>query len=219
MVSEWSDERLNALFLTYRDRYWPGRLRGYRVSAIAIDSAHGECDTASKSIWIDISRHTSDYEVRSTLLHEMAHAAAGRRSRGHDSRFFTELEHLLRSGARLSIDLAENENRPDISSVPDRFPLSKKALTPAYARRRRSIVGSRDGQRDIGDEVITAFENLGANGVTWTRTLLYAGHEFGLLDVDDCVLASEQAKIPTLRRAHRHGVNLRASFAASGARK
>lgn len=219
MGSEWSDERLNALFRTYRDRYWPGRLRGYRVSVRTLDSAHGQCDTASKSIWIDVARHTTDYEVRSTLMHEMAHAAAGPRSRGHDSRFFAELEHLIRSGARLSIDLAENENRPDISSVPDRFPLSKKTLTRAYTRLRRSIAGSPDEQIDASEELINAFENLGADGITWRKALRLAGHQFGLLDVDDRVLASEQAKIPRLRRAYRRGVKLRASFAESRARK
>jgi|ERR1700678_2560676 SprT-like family len=88
----------------------------------------GLCEWKRKVITIDVERHKSDREVRSTLLHEMAHAAASiRGSRGHDPKFFAQLEKLLRLRAPIAIDTPEAGGVRILANlVPSRFPLLKR---------------------------------------------------------------------------------------------
>jgi hypothetical protein len=73
MRSAWNDNRLKQLFRKYRRQYWPGRLRGYQIRAARLDEAYGQCNVVERVIEIDVESNASDRELRSTVLHEMAH--------------------------------------------------------------------------------------------------------------------------------------------------
>src|ERR1035441_7340506 len=89
----WTEQRLRDIFARYSGKYWRGRLPVYRLVIRAMPNTMGMCDWKRKVITIDVEQHKSDREVRSTLLHEMAHAAAFiRGSREHDLKFFAQLE-------------------------------------------------------------------------------------------------------------------------------
>jgi SprT-like family len=96
--TKWSERRLRHLFERYNQIYWRGKLSGYRPAIGALPSnIVGVCNAPKHAIAIDIAKHATDYGIRGTLLHEMAHAAAHiRGSRGHDVKFFGELERPLR---------------------------------------------------------------------------------------------------------------------------
>lgn len=60
-----------------------------------------------------MSQHWSDRQIRSTLLHELCHAAAEPCSRGHDIYFFLEVEKLLAAGAPIRMDFLNYECASD----------------------------------------------------------------------------------------------------------
>lgn len=203
----WTTEELQDRFARYRDRFWPGRLRRYRVvrGATRTLGAVGECIPSEYLIIIDVDRHASDYALRSTLLHEMAHAAAGARSRGHDSLFLAELEHLLASRARLSMGLPETGHLPALARVPDRFRRVKRALTRAYRQQDRAIEDL-DLEETVDDQCLSdAFRSAGSGGMTWRHALQIVAMTYGLLDIDGKPVDFVLRSLPLYRRAHRDG--------------
>jgi hypothetical protein len=93
----WGESRLTRLFEHYDLRFWSGRLSGWSV----IDSEecaglYGQCDPTRKLILVRLRTHDSDFEVRATVVHEMAHAAS---SLGHDEEWHTEIMRLKALGA------------------------------------------------------------------------------------------------------------------------
>jgi hypothetical protein len=176
--------------------------------------AHGECVYAENLIIVDVEKHTSRHELRSTLLHEMAHAAAGSRSRGHDSKFFAEIEFLLEQGVRLKMGLPETGNLPILDSVPDTFPLAKKALARAYRQVQRKMLRDPMPEFMVDDGYLCAqFEEAGQNGFSWREALLVIGREYGLIDIDEKVLCHVETAVKLYRRAHRTGQNERRQLA------
>jgi hypothetical protein len=107
MKSLWTEQRLVYLFVRYNRRFWRGRLPKVRVCAVALEGSLGEWDTEEREIRIDV-RHQSDREIRSTMLHEMAHLAANATA-GHDhgSKFWAQIERLLRQKAPITIGFPE----------------------------------------------------------------------------------------------------------------
>src|ERR1700674_2334478 len=94
--SAWTAARLARLFDRYRQRYWPTsrRLKTYRVETTSLEGkAYGQCDCKARVLYVDLSLHRSDRELRATVLHEMIHAVVGRG--GHHAPFWTQLEYLL----------------------------------------------------------------------------------------------------------------------------
>src|ERR1700722_3058469 len=71
-MSAWSENRLQDIFAHYNRKYWQGRLPAYRLFVATMPEAMGLCESRSKLITLDVERHKSDREVRSTVLHEMA---------------------------------------------------------------------------------------------------------------------------------------------------
>jgi hypothetical protein len=88
-----TEERLQGMFERYNRKYWKGQLPAYRLAISVMPDAVGRCNWRRKVITINVEAHKSDREIRSTVLHEMAHAAASiRGSHGHDPEFFAQVE-------------------------------------------------------------------------------------------------------------------------------
>jgi len=160
----------------------------YRFVIATMRDAMGLCDSTQKVITIDVERHKSDREVRSTVLHEMAHAAADiRGSRGHDSRFFAEVEKLLYLGAPIAIDIPEAGGvRMLANLVPSRFPLLKRKIDRLEARRSSAIeklIVERNLQARLitDDDILGDFEEA-AMELTWRKAVIAVGLENGLVD-------------------------------------
>jgi len=138
-----SERRLERLFSRYNRLYWNGRLPHYRVVSKGLDGSYGLCEWRRRIISVDVLAHKSDRELRSTVLHEMSHAAAAMRgSRGHDPKFFSQLEMLLRKGAPLTLTINDPEAgnvRLFHNLVPSRFPLLKRKMEHVQDKRNKEI--------------------------------------------------------------------------------
>jgi hypothetical protein len=113
----WPEARLQREFSYLRERYWPGQLRDHALVVARIKPETcfiGLHDSKAKQIIIDLVQHRSDSGVRSTLLHELCHAAAGHRSRGHDIYFFWEVEKLLAVGAPIRVNFVYYEHGREV---------------------------------------------------------------------------------------------------------
>ena len=113
----WTDKRLGRLYELYNQRYWKGKLPSYAVSIAAMEY-WGQCFRERQSICIDIDRHKTDNQTRSTLLHEMAHAASTT-GLAHGYQFWAQIEHLLRQQAPINVSFSE---APGVGNVVDAIP-------------------------------------------------------------------------------------------------
>jgi SprT-like family len=184
----WSEEQLRHIFADYNRKYWRGRLPNYRIVIAAMPDAMGLCDWTRKAITIDVEQHKSDREVRSTLLHEMAHAAASiRGSRGHDPKFFAQLEKLLQLRAPIGIDTPEAGSVRILARlVPSWFPLLKRKIDLAEARRTKDIEGyaaehNLHTQLITDDDILREFEDS-AMELTWRKAVIAVGLRNGMVD-------------------------------------
>jgi len=102
--------------------------------------AFGICDWKRHEITVDIAAHASDAAVRTTLLHEMAHAAETATSQyTHGDGFFQQIEYLLRRHAPISLEMSEMPgHRLPLAAVPKKFPLCRKAAAKLSAAKRRA---------------------------------------------------------------------------------
>ena len=181
----WSVERLRRLFERYNRIYWRGKLSGYRVVMVDLSANHaiGYCNRREKRIEIDIDQHTSDHEVRATLLHEMAHAAA--REPGHSVRFFYQMERLIRLGAPVTVSSPEaGQARILQDIVPKRFPMLRAKMQRVENRRQRKILKASKGQTfsTVTDDMIVGdFKDAALEG-TWRQALIFLGRRYGLTD-------------------------------------
>lgn len=145
--SAWTERRLNHLFARYNVRYWRGRLPKIVIYIRELDGAYGHMDWKQREIVIDLGAHASDRQIRDTLLHEMAHLAAGSKAR-HDSPFFSQVEHLLRQKAPLTVSFSETDDLRILADVvPRRFPLARHLMNRAENRRERMFL---KGRRERG---------------------------------------------------------------------
>jgi hypothetical protein len=208
----WTDVRLQNLFSHYNRRFWKGKLRAFDV--VLDDSmthCRGQIDFKTKRIRIKTAGQ-SDRRVRSTVLHEMAHLAAGRP--GHNSAFFEQLENLLRRKAPLLMDMPENENRPILESVPKGFKRCRSALKHAYRRWYRSMKRELSKLTNVpkespDSEIIGAFEGAGLDGVKWADARAQIGDYYGLHDIDGKPLGPKEEQLLNKgKRAHRWGRDL-----------
>lgn len=187
-VTGWNGKRLGQLFDRYKKRYWRGRLPRYRlVVGPCGEETVGLCDSKRRTITVDVSAHRNDREVRGTMLHEMCHAAA-KRSRGHDVPFFAQTEKLLRARALITVDVPEAGSVRILADlVPRRFPLTRRLMERAEARRREpleeAIKKFKIKPRVItDDDIVRDFESAAIQGLTWEAALLAVGVENGLVD-------------------------------------
>lgn len=182
----WAEDRLRRLFERYHRQFWHGKLSAFKIVIGSCDGALGQCDSKKRVITINIQSHKSDRQVRSTLLHEMCHAASPK-SQGHDVKFFAQLEKLLESGAPIGVEQPEAGRVKILQGVvPSRFPLLKRRMDRAGARRRKPIDALIQAKHlpvtEITDEyILHEFEEL-AWELTWKQALIFVGRENGLVD-------------------------------------
>lgn len=210
----WSEKRLAALFDRYNRRFWNMRLPRWPVRDASLKGAWGQIVVAERVIRIDVTANRTDVNVRSTLLHEMAHLAGydleGGKV-GHNSAFFTHVERLLKLGAPIRVSSAENQRRLDLDSVPRRFRRCRAAMRSEYDEAARWREKSATAAAARGAAITTLdlsedFYELGKNGIRWPNALLTLDTSFGLLDIDDKPLPRFAKLEPAWRRAHRRGL-------------
>jgi SprT-like family len=211
MRTLWSNERLRLLFERYNRIYWRGKLCGYRVvlADLSEKRAIGYCYRREKRIEIDPNQHTSDRELRATLLHEMAHAAA--REPGHGVRFFAQMERLIRLGAPVTVRSPEAGLAQILANiVPKRFPLVREKMEHAENLRARRIIAWQKAHPNVHTENITSemivrdFGDAEACTLTWKWALVAIGLQYGLTDDSGRpVNAWARNVIRRARKAHR----------------
>lgn len=182
------NKRLNRLFNRYNQLYWHGKLAGYRVIPARLQNCLGQCEWRKRSIKIDVLSHRTNRELRSTLLHEMCHAAAGPHgSRGHDLKFFEQMEMLLKKGAPVTVhDPEAGKVRILREVVPARFRLLKRKMERLDARRRNKLehlikAKNLKVQLVSDDDIVREFEDH-AWELSWKEALITIGLENGLID-------------------------------------
>src|SRR6516165_10439346 len=209
--------RLQRLFDRYNQLYWRGKLPAYRVLDSKLESALGDCDWSRRRIIkIDVQAHASNRELRSTVLHEMCHAAAQERgSRGHDLKFFAQVERLLEKGAPITVNDPEAGGVHILRGlVPSRFPLLKSKIERLERRRTRPLEKSFASRPDLvrnvsNDAIIQEFEDA-ASELSWRRALIRVGLQYGLTDETERPLNSRASGI--LARARKIHARARQNY-------
>ncbi len=130
----WTKERLENLVCRYNRLYWRGRLPQLRIVTEGKAESLGLCDWRRRTIIINVAKCRDGREVRSTLLHEMAHVATPTHDK-HDISFFAELEHLLQQRAPISVRNPEaRQMRLLHGRIPARFPLLQRKMVESKHR-------------------------------------------------------------------------------------
>ena len=209
-MTTWSDARLRQLFERYRLRYWQRsrRLKQYRIEnrSLADQQIVGLCEFDKHLLTIDVAAHTSDREVRATVLHEMIHAVISKSNGGHHAPFWTQLEYLLKCGAPVTIGFPELAERGTLLQViPRRFRRCRQLFRPAHLRYQRHL-NHREGDRVIpAAKLLTIVsqeaEDAAMDGATWRAYWRRCGAELSVVDLDGRTLPSGKQ----LRNAARHG--------------
>lgn len=207
MTSYWTEIRLARLMARYRTQYWPRsrRLTRYRIQLATLDCL-GQCDYEQRALLLDIKRHSSDRDVRVTVLHEMAHVVAGRT--GHGSRFWEQIEHLLQRGAPITVSFPElGEHGFQYPVIPRRFRLARRRFRDSASYRRylrqfrgRQIISEtpavwEDRFEDYGQDVAT----------TWKVCWRYEARQAGLVDLDGRIGTVGRQYLNAARRGWRRG--------------
>ena len=137
-MSNWTEPRLQRLFVRYNRRFWHGRLRGVRVCISPLERCYGQWVYKHREIRIDIDLHKgNDREIRSTPLYEMCHVAAGP---GHNSKFWLEIERLLGRRAPINVGFPETDGLQIVeNAIPKRFPLARHQLNRVHRQQQRKL--------------------------------------------------------------------------------
>jgi len=188
----WTEKRLRRLFNHYNQRFWGGRLPSYSVRLVSDKSISwvGECKRADRCISIN---HTfqSPAEIRSTLLHEMCHAAASRLGHGHE--FWEQVESLLHQHAPFRLSRADGHYAEWVDNVvPRHCRLARKlwrvrvveACKREYEKHVKRVKAS--GHK-LEIQVITSADILQdfrevASQMSWSRARCAVGIRNGLTD-------------------------------------
>ena len=138
--TNWTQRRLDNLFLRYNETYFNGALSAWSAAIVKLDArVGGLCEKTHKQVIVDTDKYESDAQIRSTLLHEMAHAASPTNS-GHGYEFWAQLEQLMRKRAPVTVGFPE---APDCTMlddvVPKEFPLCRKAMNKLQERKNRNV--------------------------------------------------------------------------------
>ncbi len=127
---------LQGLFDCYNKLYWQGRLPGYEV-VVSTKYCGGFCEKRSRKIHLNLWRLPEDYLV-STLLHEMAHAAA--RGDRHGPTWQAEMKRLAKLGAPIDLKDSAPENRHSTTEILVEFEdAGREALDCPWPRVRREL--------------------------------------------------------------------------------
>jgi hypothetical protein len=205
----WSDQRLDKLFRHYNAVYWKNRLATFLMFNKELPWGLGIYFPDLNAVVIDVSKHRSDRHVRSTVLHEMCHIAAG--GPGHNSRFMAQAERLLRLKAPIAVGVAEAQMRVDVNAVaiPAKFKLCRRAIKREAARLQRAVEAHGDKPVTISltkDQFVAAFYNAAAKeGLTWQQASLELATPLGCFDIDGNPIDVMKGWIGEARKAHRKG--------------
>jgi len=180
-------DRLKRLYDRYNRMYFHGRLSYKIIAAPLPERIMGWCEWSKRAITIDLEKHTSDRQLRGTVLHEMAHEAANHW--GHGIHFFAEVEKLLRQGAPITVKTAEGGKvEVQANLVPKRFPLLKRRMDRVEARRTKGIKDMVKAKgisiRDVTeDQIVENFRDVeGGASLPWRAAVRYVGSQFALTD-------------------------------------
>lgn len=186
----WTAERLQRLYDRYNRLYFRGRLSHYRITAAPLpEHIMGLCEWSKRKLTIDLDKHTSDRELRGTVLHEMGHAAAEKGEHGHGIHFFAEVEKLLRQGAPITVNTPEGGQVEVLANlVPKRFSFLKRKMDRIEARRAKCINDMVKAKgistRDVTEEeIVERFRDVdGGASLPWLAAVRAVGLEFALTD-------------------------------------
>jgi hypothetical protein len=211
--TRWNTQRLNRLFKRYNRRYWGGKLPDLRVVNRKLVACVGEYVRKEQEILVDVSAHPNDREVRSTLLHEMAHA--GNRSGSwiaHGYGFWAQIENLLRQRAPIRVGFPEMpQHKFPLSAIPRRFARCRKEAEKLERKRSRDVEREINGKampiQDLTNrEIAIEFEDAAWEGATWTTALWTLGTSYGLIDLEGKPASAWARRvIKRCRTAHRRG--------------
>jgi hypothetical protein len=209
MRSGWTTDRLSRLYERYRRRYWPRarRLRRFRIQVSELDDAWGQCEYETNTLHVDV-RGQSDRHVRSTVLHEMIHAVVGRG--GHAAPFWTQLEHLLKGKAPITVDFPElGERGEQLCVIPRRFRRARRRFAVAYDRRVRAIerrcMSSQTWRYTYGDMENQCEDAAALDGASWSPIWQHQAHTWGFVDLDGRLLPSAKPWRDAARRGGSRG--------------
>jgi len=206
----WTQDRLERLFHRYDRLYFGGRLSNFSVLICDLreKNAVGRCERSKHKIYIDVDEHRKDREIRSTLLHEMCHAAS---THGHGHEFFAQIENLLSRKAPITISSPEAGAVAKVyeNIVPPRFPLARRAMLKAEAKRIRELNKKFPPGavpiEDVGD-LTRQFEEDAAELEKWKYALVGVAGPFGLVDDSGRPLTKwAKQMFPKWKRAYRRG--------------
>jgi hypothetical protein len=164
MPRRWTQRRLEELFQKYNRLYFSGSLGKWGAAIGRLDQigAVGFCDPKHKQLVVDTDHITSDAEIRSTLLHEMAHAASPGRA-DHGYKFWEQIEQLLKKGAPITLGFPEApQNKSFVDIIPKKLHLCCEAARKLEAQRvnkvlRRAKIRNLKTQTITDDEIIATF--------------------------------------------------------------
>ena len=204
----WTNARLDRLFTRCRLRYWPAsrRLCLYRVEVASLQWEWGKCDFEGRVLSLDASRHSSDREVRATLLHEMVHAVVGRP--GHGAPFWTQLEYLLARRAPITLSFPElGEWGKHLCVIPVRFRRCRRLFAPIYRRWQREIERKFKGRSKslMPVDLETECEDAAIAGSRWLDVWTYQARGFGFVDLDGRLLPWARNSRDACRRGYLRG--------------
>jgi hypothetical protein len=184
MKTKWTESRLHNLYEHYNRKYWKARLTQFKVRIRSLDVAIGQCSKKSRLIEIDVEQHRSDAQIRSTLLHEMCHAAASKY--GHGSSFCTQLEMLLRLKAPITIGFPEIL-KPFTFTIPKEFRCVRRAFRTIEEKQQREIQKITGKLPPINFKAFALFniQDYALQGFTWKQIINSIGNEYHLLDIDN----------------------------------
>jgi len=109
----WTNESLTALYTEYNKLYFDGHLPEFNVLMADLNPASfvggicwGRADVVQGRILLTVQFHPNDFEVRTSLLHEMAHVArcAQAEDGSHNAVWKAEIERLWQAGAPMHRD-------------------------------------------------------------------------------------------------------------------
>jgi len=180
------------------------------------------CEFDARVLTIDVAAHTSDREVRATVLHEMIHAVVGNAKGGHHAPFWTQLEYLLSCSAPVTIRFPELGDRGTLLQViPRRFRRCRRLSRPVHLRHQRQLIrmerdrvipglpGGTGGEPIHTTELLTIVSqeagDAAIEGATWREYWRRCGAELSVVDLDGRTLPSGKPFWKAARRGWLRG--------------
>jgi hypothetical protein len=188
----------------YRRRYWPKsrRLPAYRIHVATVERGYGEIDPKEQVLRIDISAHTTDRQVRATVLHEMIHAAVGV---GHGVQFWADMERLLKMHAPIEVGFPEmGEQSPHLCVIPKRFRRCRALFRRVYVRQQRGL--PEPDHTVTPEEMASECEDTAAEqDLKWREVWGEVARRYGFVDMDGRILKSAERYRKACQKAYKRG--------------